>query len=84
MRRAPLARVKPDVAGARRLLARNTLRIRRARGMTQLMAADRVDMDVRSWQKVEHAESNTTIATMARVAAALDTGIAELFATVGR
>lgn len=80
MRRHPVTPAKPDVQGARRMLARNTHRLRSAIGMTQLEASERAGLDSRQWQRVEHEASNATLNTLARVAAALDTSIAELFA----
>src|SRR5262245_60321082 len=43
------------------------------------MAAERAGLDPRQWQKVEDEETNATLETLARVAAALDTTIRELF-----
>jgi transcriptional regulator with XRE-family HTH domain len=77
--RRPVARVTPDVVGAKRMLARNAYRLRKALGMTQFVASERAGIDIRAWQKVEYEDTNATITTIARVAAALDAPIAELF-----
>ncbi len=77
--RRPVARVAPDVAGAKRMLANNAYRLRKALGMTQLAASERAGIDIRVWQKVEYEDTNATITTIARVAAALGAPIAELF-----
>ena len=74
-----IAEVEPDIQGARHLLAENTQRLRHTVGLTQAMAAERAGLDPRQWQKVEYEETNATLETLARVAAALDTTIRELF-----
>ena len=83
-RGSPITTVKPDIKGARRLLANNTRLFRRARGLTQAVAAERAGLDHRQWQKVEYEETNATLETLARVAAALDTTIRELFKPLRR
>ena len=83
-RTPPPPEVKPDITGARRLLANNTRLFRRARGLTQLAAAERAGLDSREWQKVEYEETNATLETLARVAAALSTTSRELFKTLRR
>src|SRR6185295_6775928 len=80
----PPSEVKPDIKGARRLLANNTRLFRRARGLTQVVAAERAGLDHRQWQKVEYEETNATLETLARMAAALDTTIRELFKPLRR
>ncbi len=70
----------PDLAtAARRLLARNVRRLRARAGLTQQATADRAGLDIRHYQKVEHEETNATVATLAHIAAALGVGIAALF-----
>jgi transcriptional regulator with XRE-family HTH domain len=49
------------------------------RGESSQATADRAGLDIRHFQKVEHEDSNATLATLARIAAALDVGIAALF-----
>lgn len=62
------------------MLARNAHRLRRAQNMTQMVASERAGVDVREWQKVEYEETNATIVTIARVAAALNVPVRDLFA----
>ena len=79
-----IAEVEPDIQGARHLLAENAQRLRRTLGLTQAMAAERAGLAHRQWQKVEYEETNATLETLARVAAALDTTIRELFKPLRR
>lgn len=67
-------------AAPRRLLAANVRRLRLARSLTVKQAASRVGMHWRQWQKIEAGHSNPTVATIVRVADALDVTPAELFA----
>lgn len=70
----------PPSAVPRRLLAANVRRLRLARSLTVKQAASRVGMHWRQWQKIEAGHSNPTVATIVRVADALDVTPAELFA----
>ncbi len=80
----PIAELEPDIQGARHLLAENAQRLRRTLGLTQNMAAERAGLDPRQWQRIEYEETNATLETLARVAAALDTSIRELFKPLRR
>ena len=70
-----------DVPAVRRTLARNVRRLRLRAGLTLDAASERAGLHLRSWQKVEYEETNTTVTTLARVAAALDVPVDELFST---
>jgi transcriptional regulator with XRE-family HTH domain len=67
------------VARARRTLGNTMRRLRRAKSWTQMYAAVRAGIHWRHWQKIEGAEVNITIITLVKIAAALETTIAELF-----
>ncbi len=72
--------LNPDLAmAARRLLARNVRRLRDQAGLTQQATADRAGLDLRHYERVEHEETNATVATLAHLAAALGVGMAALF-----
>jgi len=51
---------------------------RRARGWTQQDAADRLGMEVQSWQRIERG-TNLTIRSMVRIAAALGVATKDFF-----
>lgn len=69
---------------ARRALAWNTLDRRRALGRTIEDVALDVNLAPRLWSSVEAGKGNPTLATIARVAAALGADVRDLFAPVGR
>jgi DNA-binding XRE family transcriptional regulator len=54
--------------------------LREAAGLTLQMAAERGEMSVQSWQKVEAGEVNVTMAMMVQMANALEVDLPELFA----
>jgi len=56
----------------RRRLAVNTRRLRRAASLTLKKAAERGEMHWRHWQKVEAGRTNATLATLVKVADALN------------
>lgn len=60
-----------DATVLQRRVARNVRRLRLAAGMTLEVAAERADLHVRHWQKIEAALMNLTIGTLARLATAL-------------
>ena len=59
-------------AELRRRLAANTRRLRRAASLTIKRAAERGEMHWRHWQKVEAGRTNATLATLVKVADALN------------
>jgi len=67
-------------AELRRRLAANVRRLRLAASLTVKQAAGRVELHWRHWQKVEAEQSNATLATIIRMASALDVTPAELLA----
>ena len=64
----------------RRRLAANARRLRIAASLTLKQAAERAGMHWRHWQKVEASQNNATLATIVRMARALDITPAELLA----
>jgi len=64
----------------RRRLAANARRLRTAASLTLKQAAERAGMHWRHWQKVEASQNNATLATIVRMAAALEITPAELLA----
>jgi len=50
-------------------------RARKARGLTQRQLAERLGTDAPYLSRLEHGEKNLTIAQLARIADALDTGL---------
>ncbi len=67
-----------DLQPARRRVALHVRRIRAHRGITQETAAHAAGIAVRHLQKIEAAQVNVTLDTLAKLAAALDVDIAEL------
>ena len=68
-----------DVPGIRHRLGANMRRFRLAARLTQLQASERAGLDVRHWQKVERAQTNPGLTSIARVAFGLDVDISVLF-----
>jgi transcriptional regulator with XRE-family HTH domain len=69
----------PDAYEAIRLrLASCVRRIRTSKGLTQEAAADRAGLAVRHFQKIEAAEVNVTLNSLARIAAALQVDVSDL------
>lgn len=62
----------------RRRLASRLRRIRASKGLTQEAVADRAHLAVRHLQKIEAAEVNATLNSLARLAVALDVDVGEL------
>lgn len=54
-----------------RRVTRRIAGLRRARGITQAQAADRLGVALKNWQRIEQGQ-NLTLHTLARVAAVLD------------
>jgi hypothetical protein len=67
-------------AELRRRLAANARRLRLDALLTIKQAAGRVGMHWRHWQKIEAGQNNATLATIVRVASALNVTPAELLA----
>jgi transcriptional regulator with XRE-family HTH domain len=67
-------------AELRRRLAANVRRLRLAASLTVKQAAWSVELHWRHWQKVEAGKNNATLATIIRIASALDVTPAELLA----
>lgn len=53
--------------------------LRKERELTQEAAASAADIDAKHWQIIESGKTNTTVATLAAIAGALEVRIAELF-----
>ncbi len=70
-----------EADAARRTLGRNARALRLAAGLTLEDLAGRGDLDVRLIQRVEGGKSNPTVATLVRLAVALDVDLAFLFST---
>jgi len=64
----------------RRRIATNVRRLRSEQKLSAIAAAESVGLHWRSWQKVEAGDSNITLATLVRVAEALDVDPRELLA----
>ena len=62
----------------RRRLATNVRTLRTAAALTIKQAAGKADVHWRHWQKIEAGENNATLATIIRVAEALNVTAAEL------
>ena len=69
-----------SAAELRRRLAANVRRFRLAVPLTIKQAAERVGMHWRHWQKIEAGQNNATLATIVRLATALNVTPAELLA----
>ena len=67
-------------AELRRRLAANARRLRAAASLTIKQAAEQAGMHWRHWQKVEASQNNATLATIVRMAGALNSTPAELLA----
>jgi transcriptional regulator with XRE-family HTH domain len=68
----------------RERLAANVRARREAAGLTLQQAADRGEMHIRHWQRVEAGSLNATIYTLTRLGDALDVDPAELLADPGK
>ena len=64
----------------RRKIAANVRRLRKEQELAVIAAAESVGLHWRLWQKVEAGDNNITIATLARLADALDVEPRELLA----
>lgn len=73
-----MARPSRNEKQLRQNLAQNARTAREAAGLTLEEAAHRAGIHWRHWQKVEAAEVNTTLKTLARLAEVLDVSAAEL------
>lgn len=65
-------------AQLRRSLACNVRRLRREHALTIEQAAHEANLHWRHWQKIESAETNATLQTIARIAGSLDVEAADL------
>ena len=70
--------------GLRKRLATNVIRLRQRAGLSQQALADLADTHWRHVQKVEHAETNATLETIARLARALKVHPSQLLRRQGR
>lgn len=70
----------PEIA---KVLGENVRRRRKELGLTQTELADRAGLFHPRVSEVERARSSVTIATVARLAAALETSVADLFQEAG-
>ena len=64
----------------RRRIATHVRRLRKERKLTIIAAAESVGLHWRLWQKVEAGDNNITMATLVRVAEALDVDPRDLLA----
>jgi transcriptional regulator with XRE-family HTH domain len=71
---------KFDVEAAIVTVGANMRRLRLGHNMSQHTAAELAGLNWRHWQKIEHAKTSATVSSLARIAAALDVDIADLFA----
>lgn len=74
----------PELRAAVRALAWNVASLRRAQKLTVEQAAWDAGMAARHWSTIEAGEGNPTLHTLVRIAVALGTDLAALFAPVGR
>jgi len=63
------------------LLLENIKRIRKEKRMNQKDVADRADMLVPTYSRLERGGSNPSLASIVRIASALDVAVVELFQT---
>lgn len=77
--RSTVSRRSPDQVVSQ--LGRRIEAIRRARGLTQVEAANALGMDPKNWQRMVSGQ-NVTVYTLARVAIVLDVEAAELLSDV--
>ena len=68
-----------DVPGIRRRLGANVRRLRLAAKLTQVQASERAGLDLRHFQKIETADANPGLTSIARVAFGLNVDISVLF-----
>ena len=55
--------------------------LRQAKGWTLEQAAEKGDMDLKHWQKIEAGTINVTLVTLVRIAEGLGTTVGSLFVT---
>ncbi|KYF69657.1 helix-turn-helix domain-containing protein [Sorangium cellulosum] len=74
--------MEPDTAAVLRDLGRRIAELRRARGLTQEKAAERLGMLAPNYARIEQGRLNVTVDTLVRVVRMLGDGvtIADLFA----
>jgi transcriptional regulator with XRE-family HTH domain len=72
----------PEQAAARRL-ALNARRLRTGRGLTQAAAAEKIGCSIQALQRLERAAANVTVGFAAKVAAAYQADVIELFVPAG-
>ena len=65
------------------IFAGNVERLRKAKGLTQEQAAWAAGMHHTAWGRIEAGERKPTLATIFKLAAALDVRPAELFSGIG-
>ncbi len=70
----------PTYLGIKDRLARNVRRQRDSRAWSQEEAAQRCGMSTRLFQRIEAADANLTLTTLARLSVGFDVDIARLFA----
>jgi transcriptional regulator with XRE-family HTH domain len=58
----------PRLVVLRRHVAANVRRLRMTAGLTLAVASERAGLDLRHWQKIEAAEMNITLGTLAKLA----------------
>jgi transcriptional regulator with XRE-family HTH domain len=66
-----------------KVIGENVRRVRHSKGLTLEQAASRMEGDFRHFQRIEAGKVNLTLATMLRVAEALNVPLTQLFVDVG-
>jgi ribosome-binding protein aMBF1 (putative translation factor) len=73
-------RASPEYLKASRRLGLRIRQLRESAGLTLAEVSGRVNMELSHWQRIEAGKSNATLATMVRMASALETELTEFFA----
>ena len=75
--------MQPSWRPAARQLGRTIAKLRKERGLTQEQVLERLaDKDIENYRKLETGRRNATLATLVKLAAALDVPLSVLFADV--
>lgn len=77
------ARRHPEIQAAARSLGQRIRALRRERGLSQEVLAERAGLDWKHLQVIEAGRTNTTLASLVGVARGLGVSLAELFQGVG-
>ena len=74
------SREHPAAKRALKRLPRRVLELRKKAGLTQEQASESAGVEPKYWISLEAGRANPTLATLAAVAAALETSLSELLA----